>query len=156
MGVAEFGFWLGLPSPEVAEIVAGTGFDFVIIDLEHGGIGIETAARMLMALATSPRCPSCGSPRDRGLDQARARRRRRRGHRAPRRGRRHRRAARRLGHLRTRGPPRRRRGRRPRRRLGPRRHRLPQPLARARRPDPADRNRPPAWRPRPRSPPSPA
>ena len=47
------GRWLSLPSPEVAEIVAGTGFDFVLVDLEHGAIGIETAQRMLMAFAAS-------------------------------------------------------------------------------------------------------
>lgn len=44
------GFWLGLPSPEVAEIAGGAGFDFAIVDLEHGVIGIETAQRMMMAL----------------------------------------------------------------------------------------------------------
>ncbi len=48
------GCWLSLPSPEVAEIVAGTGFDFAVVDLEHGAIGIETALRMLMALAAAP------------------------------------------------------------------------------------------------------
>lgn len=51
------GCWLELPSPEVAEIVAHTGFDFAIVDLEHGVIGIETALRMLMALATSATTP---------------------------------------------------------------------------------------------------
>ena len=45
------GCWLGLPSPEIAEIAAGAGFDFAIIDLEHGAIGVETAQRMLIALA---------------------------------------------------------------------------------------------------------
>ena len=53
----QIGCWLGLPSPEVAEIVAGTGFDFAVIDLEHGSIGIETATRMLMALGTSATVP---------------------------------------------------------------------------------------------------
>lgn len=49
----KIGCWLELPSPEVAEIAAGTGFDFAIVDLEHGPIGVETASRMLMALAGS-------------------------------------------------------------------------------------------------------
>lgn len=48
------GCWLGLPSPEIAEIAAHTGFDFAIVDLEHGIVGIESALRMLTALATSP------------------------------------------------------------------------------------------------------
>jgi 2-keto-3-deoxy-L-rhamnonate aldolase RhmA len=47
-GIA-IGCWLDLPSPEVAEIVAAAGFDFALIDLEHGAIGIETAQHMLMA-----------------------------------------------------------------------------------------------------------
>jgi 2-keto-3-deoxy-L-rhamnonate aldolase RhmA len=51
------GCWLELPSPEIAEIAAHTGFDFAIVDLEHGVIGIETAVRMMMALATSPTVP---------------------------------------------------------------------------------------------------
>ena len=53
----QLGCWLSLPSPEIAEIAAGTGFDFIIIDLEHGAIGIETALRMLMAFAASPTVP---------------------------------------------------------------------------------------------------
>ncbi len=47
------GCWIGLPSPEIAEIAAGAGFDFAIIDLEHGPIGTESASRMLMAFAAS-------------------------------------------------------------------------------------------------------
>ena len=70
----EIGCWLALPSPEVAEIVAGTGFDFAIIDLEHGLIGVETATRMLMALAATPTVPVMRVPEaaeswiKRGLD----------------------------------------------------------------------------------------
>ena len=48
------GCWLSLPSPEIAEVAAASGFDFTIIDLEHGAIGIETAVRMLIAFAASP------------------------------------------------------------------------------------------------------
>ena len=51
------GCWLEFPSPEIAEVAAGTGFDFAIVDLEHGIIGIETALRMMMALAGSPTVP---------------------------------------------------------------------------------------------------
>jgi 2-keto-3-deoxy-L-rhamnonate aldolase RhmA len=56
------GFWLGLPSPEIAEIVAGSGFDFAMIDLEHGVIGIETAYRMLMAFGGSATVPMVRVP----------------------------------------------------------------------------------------------
>ncbi|HET9068757.1 MAG TPA: aldolase/citrate lyase family protein [Amaricoccus sp.] len=53
----QIGCWLSLPSPEVAEIVGGAGFDFAVIDLEHGIAGIETASRMMMALAGSGTTP---------------------------------------------------------------------------------------------------
>jgi 2-keto-3-deoxy-L-rhamnonate aldolase RhmA len=56
------GVWLELPSPEVAEIAAATGFDFALVDLEHGIIGIETAQRMLMALAASDTVPMLRVP----------------------------------------------------------------------------------------------
>ena len=47
----KLGCWLGLPSVEVADIVGGAGYDFVVLDLEHGTASIETAARQMMALA---------------------------------------------------------------------------------------------------------
>ncbi|HRO12315.1 aldolase/citrate lyase family protein [Amaricoccus sp.] len=49
----QIGCWIGLPSPEAAEIVGGTGFDFAIVDLEHGVAGMETAIRMMMALTAT-------------------------------------------------------------------------------------------------------
>ena len=45
---------VGLPSPEVAEIMAGAGFDWLFIDAEHGPIDPLTAQRMLQAAG---RCP---------------------------------------------------------------------------------------------------
>ena len=45
---------VGLPSPEVAEIMAGAGFDWLFIDAEHGPIDTLTAQRMLQAAG---RCP---------------------------------------------------------------------------------------------------
>ncbi len=44
------GCWLDLPSPEAAEIAAGAGADFGLVDCEHGALSIETAGRMLAAL----------------------------------------------------------------------------------------------------------
>ena len=142
-GGLQIGCWLELPSPEVAEIVAGAGFDFALIDLEHGAIGVETAQRMLMALAASATTPVVRVPEaaeawiKRALDigaaavmvprvddAATAAR------------------ARRLGDLRPGGPPRRRPRHRPRRRLGPRRRAYRVALADAGRADPADRSRP--------------
>ena len=36
------GFFTGIPSPAVVEMIAYTGFDFVIIDAEHGPMGMES------------------------------------------------------------------------------------------------------------------
>ena len=46
----EYGCWLDLPSAQVAEIMAQVGFDFIVVDLEHGPMGIETAQVQLMAI----------------------------------------------------------------------------------------------------------
>src|ERR1700678_3688432 len=51
-GVA-LGIGLTCPSPELAQICAHSGFDVVMIDMEHGPIGIESAYRMVTAMAGS-------------------------------------------------------------------------------------------------------
>jgi 2-keto-3-deoxy-L-rhamnonate aldolase RhmA len=43
------GIGLTCPSPELAQICANSGFDVVLIDMEHGPISIETASRMVTA-----------------------------------------------------------------------------------------------------------
>jgi 4-hydroxy-2-oxoheptanedioate aldolase len=48
-GKAVFGPFLKLADPAVVEIFAHAGFDFVIIDLEHGPLSIETAQNMVRA-----------------------------------------------------------------------------------------------------------
>jgi 2-keto-3-deoxy-L-rhamnonate aldolase RhmA len=48
------GIGLTTPSPELAQICASSGFDFVMIDMEHGPIEFETAYRMVTALAGTP------------------------------------------------------------------------------------------------------
>jgi 2-keto-3-deoxy-L-rhamnonate aldolase RhmA len=48
------GIGLTCPSPELAQICAHSGFDVVLIDMEHGPISIESASRMVTAtLGTS-------------------------------------------------------------------------------------------------------
>jgi len=44
-----FGPWCVIPSVSVMNIIASGGFDFVIIDLEHGPTSFETAGKMIMA-----------------------------------------------------------------------------------------------------------
>ncbi|MEL6680001.1 MAG: aldolase/citrate lyase family protein, partial [Pseudomonadota bacterium] len=46
----QLGCWIDLPSPHVAEIIGGAGFDFAVIDLEHGPMSVETASLCMMAL----------------------------------------------------------------------------------------------------------
>jgi 4-hydroxy-2-oxoheptanedioate aldolase len=50
-GLPCFGTWLHTASPSVAEMVSYVGLDFVIIDLEHGPGGVETATAMMQAMA---------------------------------------------------------------------------------------------------------
>ena len=48
-GEPVFGIWCVIPSGTVMEIIASAGFDFVIIDMEHGPLGFETAEEMVRA-----------------------------------------------------------------------------------------------------------
>jgi 2-keto-3-deoxy-L-rhamnonate aldolase RhmA len=43
------GIGLTCPSPELAQICANSGFEVVLIDMEHGPISIESASRMVTA-----------------------------------------------------------------------------------------------------------
>lgn len=44
-----YGFFVGIPSPAVVEMVGCAGFDFAILDCEHGPTGIETLENMVRA-----------------------------------------------------------------------------------------------------------
>lgn len=48
-GIVVIGTWSVIPSAVVTDIIAGTGLDFVIIDLEHGPASFETAQNMTIA-----------------------------------------------------------------------------------------------------------
>lgn len=48
-GEKVFGCFIPLPSPEVVELVALAGFDFALIDNEHGPITAESAYPMVLA-----------------------------------------------------------------------------------------------------------
>lgn len=61
-----FGFFVGIPSPAVVEMIGYAGFDFVILDCEHGPIGIETLETMVRSaeaagLATIVRVPDASA-----------------------------------------------------------------------------------------------
>ncbi len=48
-GKTVVGTWSVIPSPVVADIIASSGLDFLVIDQEHGPAGFETAQAMVMA-----------------------------------------------------------------------------------------------------------
>jgi 4-hydroxy-2-oxoheptanedioate aldolase len=48
-GEAAFGVSVMIPSPQVVEMVGHMGFDWVLIDCEHGTISLETVELMVMA-----------------------------------------------------------------------------------------------------------
>ncbi len=45
-----------LPSPEIAELLAGAGFDWLFIDMEHGLIDLTAAQRIIQAVAGACAC----------------------------------------------------------------------------------------------------
>ena len=55
------GIFNGLPSPAIVEMCAYAGFDFVVIDNEHGSADLETTENMLRAARAS------GIPQDDGF-----------------------------------------------------------------------------------------
>ena len=50
-GDVQYGAFLGLPDGSAAEIAAGTGFDWVLIDQEHGPFELSSVLRHLQVLA---------------------------------------------------------------------------------------------------------
>ena len=48
------GAWLSLPSPSVAEVVAGSAVDFAVIDTEHAPTTVETVEAMVRAIEAAP------------------------------------------------------------------------------------------------------
>ena len=56
-GEAVVGSFCNLPSAEAVELLGWAGFDFVIIDAEHGPQGPETVANMVRAAEASGTTP---------------------------------------------------------------------------------------------------
>jgi len=53
----KLGIGVTSPSPELVQMFAHAGFDYVVIDMEHGPISIETAYRMVTATIGTPAEP---------------------------------------------------------------------------------------------------
>ena len=56
-GKAQIGLWGSIPSNYTAEVVAGAGFDWFLIDTEHTPADIETVLQMVQAVAAYPTEP---------------------------------------------------------------------------------------------------
>ncbi|MFS0823119.1 HpcH/HpaI aldolase family protein [Bacillus sp. 1P02SD] len=59
-----FGTWVQMSSPETAELASYAGFDFVIVDTEHGSFGIETAVSLFRAIELGGASPFIRLPDD--------------------------------------------------------------------------------------------
>ncbi|QXF32647.1 2,4-dihydroxyhept-2-ene-1,7-dioic acid aldolase [Photorhabdus luminescens] len=61
-GQPQIGLWLGLCSPYSAELVAGAGFDWLLIDGEHAPNDVQTILSQLQAIAPYPSHPIVRPP----------------------------------------------------------------------------------------------
>ena len=50
-GRMQYGLWLGLPDTTCAEICAGAGFDWLVVDTEHGPFDLPAVLRHLQTIA---------------------------------------------------------------------------------------------------------
>jgi 4-hydroxy-2-oxoheptanedioate aldolase len=53
-GKQQVGLWVSLASPYSAEIVAGAGYDWLVIDTEHSPNEVDTTLAQLQVLAAYP------------------------------------------------------------------------------------------------------
>lgn len=51
-GTPQIGLWVGLGDPSAAELAAGIGFDWLVIDAEHGPNGLRDILAQLRAVGT--------------------------------------------------------------------------------------------------------
>ncbi|MGC0004412.1 HpcH/HpaI aldolase family protein, partial [Enterobacter asburiae] len=56
-GRPQIGLWLGLTSSYSAELLAGAGFDWLLIDGEHAPNSVQTVLTQLQAIAPYPSQP---------------------------------------------------------------------------------------------------
>ena len=59
-----FGTFVQLSSPEIAELGAASGFDFIILDMEHGSFGIDSLANMIRGVQVAGAAPIVRLPDD--------------------------------------------------------------------------------------------
>ncbi|WP_410600975.1 HpcH/HpaI aldolase family protein [Amycolatopsis sp. lyj-90] len=58
----QIGMWVTSGSPVVAEICAGSGLDWLLVDTEHSPVGLETVQSLLQTIAAYPITPMVRAP----------------------------------------------------------------------------------------------
>ena len=58
----QIGLWLGLANSYTAELLAGAGFDWLLIDAEHSPNDLRTILEQLQAIAPYPAVPIVRPP----------------------------------------------------------------------------------------------
>ena len=56
-GQLTFGGWITIPHPALAEVMALSGFEFLVIDVEHGAISAESVQTLIQAMAATEVVP---------------------------------------------------------------------------------------------------
>ncbi|MEM8552947.1 MAG: aldolase/citrate lyase family protein [Pseudomonadota bacterium] len=67
-----FGTWNQIAAPEIIDLIGWNGFDYAIIDCEHGPFGLETAEKQGRACLASGLAPAVRAPSDEALFVGRA------------------------------------------------------------------------------------
>ncbi len=71
-GKCVVGTWCEIPSPEVVNVIAKSGLDFIIIDMEHGAMGFVDAAHMILSAEAEGCCAFIRVPGNNESDILRA------------------------------------------------------------------------------------
>jgi len=66
-GIAALGTMCNVASPLMAEWLGHSGYDFVVVDLQHGENDLATVAAMLQALSSTPATPVVRVPSKQGM-----------------------------------------------------------------------------------------
>ncbi len=59
-----FGAWISFADPAAAEIMAGSGFDWLLVDMEHAPLTLENLGHILMAFEGQPTVPLVRVPQN--------------------------------------------------------------------------------------------
>ena len=61
-GEATVGSWLSVAHPTIAEVMGQAGFDWLIIDMEHGIVGIDSVLSLVQGMNCTPVTPMIRVP----------------------------------------------------------------------------------------------